>query len=126
MAGIHGIHHLSLKAAPAQYEAVIRFYCDVMGLPLLRRQTDAAFISCGNVVLEVLHSGEGRARSGALDHFAFAVENVEEMVEHVRRAGRPITMEPRTHTFDGEQPYTVRIAFFEGPAGESVELFCEK
>lgn len=125
MKPICGVHHLSLKAAPGDYPSTVAFYRNVLGLSVLRVQTGATFLSCGNVGLEILDSGDGGERSGALDHLAFYTPDVDGMIAHVRQAGCEITMEPTDHVFSGETPYAVHIAFFRGPAGESVELFCE-
>ena len=125
MNGICGVHHLSLKTTTGAYLSTVAFYRDILELPVLRVQTGATFLSCGNVVLEILNSGEEREKGGALDHFAFFTPDVDAAIERVRQAGCEITMEPKDHIFPGETPYAVHIAFFRGPAGEDVELFCE-
>lgn len=122
---ICGIHHLSLKTTPGAYLSTVAFYRDILELPVLRVQTGATFLSCGNVVLEILNSGDGEKNCGALDHLAFYAPDVDGAIERIRQAGCEITMEPTDHVFPGETPYAVHIAFFRGPAGEDVELFCE-
>ena len=125
MNGICGVHHLSLKTTAGAYLPTVAFYRDILELPVLRVQTGATFLSCGNVVLEILNSGEEREKGGALDHVAFFTPDVDAAIERVRQAGCEITMEPKDHIFPGKTPYAVHIAFFRGPAGEDVELFCE-
>ena len=49
----------------------------------------------------------------------------QNVMEAARAAGAPITTEPKEIVIGSEPPMPARIAFFTGPAGESVELFDE-
>ena len=40
--------------------------------------------------------------------------------------GCAVMMEPTDICIDSQPPLPARIAFFTGPTGEEVELFCEK
>ena len=44
----------------------------------------------------------------------------------VRKEGCTITMEPQDKLLPSQPPFPVRIAFFQGHAGELVELMEEK
>ena len=44
-----------------------------------------------------------------------------EMIEKVRAAGRPVTMEPSDKALGPDYP--IRVAFCTGPAGEEIEFF---
>lgn len=122
---IKGIHHISLKVPAELYEKTVGFYRDLLGLPVLREQESAVFLSTGNAVLEILPVEQGENGKGALDHFAFETEDVDGLLAELEQAGYAVTMYPTEHTFAGETPYRVYIAFVTGPAGESVELFRE-
>jgi catechol 2,3-dioxygenase-like lactoylglutathione lyase family enzyme len=64
-----------------------------------------------------------------LVHFALRSREVDALIDRVRAVGRTITLEPTSLTLEtnvGPKPFTIRIAFFEGPDGESVELFDEQ
>jgi glyoxylase I family protein len=62
------------------------------------------------------------APGNPLVHFALATHDVRGVIEKLRAAGYPITMEPKDIQL-GTLPASV--AFFTGPSGESVELFQE-
>ena len=61
-----------------------------------------------------------------MNHYAFATDAVDEIIEKVRHAGYEVTMEPVDKVIPTEPPFPIRIAFFTGPCGESVELFHER
>lgn len=122
---ISGIHHISLKVPIDLYDAEISFYRDLLKLKVVRTQDTATFLPGGNVIIEILNSDETRLKQGALDHFAFQTDEVDSLLNTLRGAGCRVTMEPAEYTFTGEDPYGVYIAFVEGPAGESIELFKE-
>lgn len=122
---VSGIHHISLKVPIDLYDSEVNFYRNLLGLKVVRMQDTAVFLSGGNVIIEILNSGEGYPSRGALDHFAFQTDDVDGLLDTLRRAGYRVTMEPTEHVFTGERPYCVYIAFVEGPAGESIELFKE-
>ena len=110
---ISGVHHICLKAAGrAQWEAVIDFYTNVLGCPLVRSwgggSGSAAMLDLGN---------------GVHRHVAFRADDVDGAVELVRGAGCEIVMEPADKALGKDYP--VRVAFCRGPAGESIEFFQE-
>lgn len=124
--GITQLHHLSLKVAESQYETVVDFYKEILGLKVIRIQDNATFLSCENVILEILISDDSlNTAESVLNHFAFKAEDVDGLLERVKDAGYQVSMQPTKYVFQGKDPYPVYIAFFVGPAGESVELFRE-
>lgn len=125
MIQVQGLNHVSLHVPKEKFEPAIVFYRDVLGLRLVRLQDTAAFLSCGNTVVEILDGGEMSERGGALEHIAFDVDDVEGMVRQCEAAGCPVTTRPKVHVFPGKEPYRVYIAFILGPAGEEVEFFKE-
>ena len=120
-----GMHHISLKVAEDCYPATVGFYRDLLELKVVRIQDTATFLSSGNVTIEILKSDKVQAEKGAVDHIAFLVDDVDSLLNTLRKAGFRVTMEPTKHTFTGEVPYCVYIAFVVGPAGESIELLKE-
>ena len=101
------------------------FYTGTLGFPLVRTWGEGdgsgAMVDLGNCLLEIFADAPQPLPSGVYRHMALATDDVDGMVERVRQAGCAITMEPADKCL-GED-YPVRIAFFQGPAGESVELF---
>lgn len=129
MSGVSGLHHLCLKAAGrAAWEATVAFYTSTLGFPLVRTWGEGdgsgAMVDLGNCLLEIFADAPQPLPSGTYRHMALRTGDVDGAVERVRRAGCEITMEPADKCL-GED-YPVRIAFFRGPAGESVELFQER
>ena len=64
--------------------------------------------------------------NGALLHLALRTTNIDAVIKRVRAAGSKVTIEPKDvtiKTINGVGPVPVRIAFFEGPNGETWELF---
>lgn len=124
-----GVHHIALKACGmADYEKMIQFYHEILGMPIVRTWADgqAAMLDTGAGLLELFANGENYPGQGALRHLAFAVKDVDACVEAVRAAGYEITIEPKDIVIGSNPPYPARIAFCIGPVGEDVEFFAEK
>ena len=104
-------------------ERSIRFYGEVLGLALIERREfrhlKLAFFKIGDTELELIEGARGYEEAdGVVNHLAFSVDNVDEVLDHLRRHGvELIDAEPR-EIWDG-----CRIAFFRGPDGEKLELF---
>lgn len=124
MKNIFGMHHVSLKVEKDHYADTIALY-QQLGLETVRIQEGAVFLSCGNLILEVIECRKGEASNGTLDHFAFLVKDVDEAIEYARSLDCEIVKEATSHVFAGEIPYPVRIAFCKGPGGELIEFFSE-
>lgn len=133
MPATHGFHHVAVHSRC--YEDSIRFYTDVLGLVrrvefALKGQRVSLLDSGGGAYVEIFDRPDRPDNShSCLVHFALRSNQVDAMIDRVRAAGRKITLEPTTLTLEthvGPKPFTIRIAFFEGPDGESVELFDEQ
>ena len=107
----------------------LAFYCDVLGMKLLRRtdypsgEFTLAFVGYGaesdTAVLELTHNW-GRASytlGDAYGHVALGVDDIYATCEAIRAKGGKITREP------GPMKHgTTVIAFVEDPDGYKVEL----
>ena len=130
MKSLKGIHHVCIKAPSLEKkEQAVEFYTRVFGMPVIRRwgqgEKSACMVDTGAGILEIMADGSGEA-PGPIPHVALAVTGVDEWVELVRQEGCPITMEPQDKLLPSQPPFPVRIAFFQGRAGELVELMEEK
>lgn len=129
MGKICGVHHIALKPVPALYDKTVEFYCNTLGCTPVRTwgegDSRACMISCGdNTVMEILcGEDDGIEKVGNFNHVAFCVEEVDSFIEEIRKLGYKITMEPKSLNITPEYP--VRVAFFIGPVGETIELFKE-
>lgn len=107
----------------------LRFYCDALGMKLLRK-TDypdgrftLAFVGYGDeashTVVELTHNWDTRTYElgTAFGHLAIGVEDIYETCETLRAAGVRIVREPGPMKFGN----TV-IAFLEDPNGYRIEL----
>ena len=128
---IFGVHHIALKACGiADYEKTIRFYHEVLGMPIVRTWGEGVkvgtMLDTGAGMMEIFANAEDYPGQGAIRHMAFAVKDVDACVEAVRAAGYEITIEPKDIVIGSEPPYPARIAFCIGPVGEEIEFFAEQ
>lgn len=129
---VKGVHHISIKAQGLeQMEKTVMFYHQVLGMEIVRRwgqgDSSACMVDAGGCLLEIMASGQ-TGETGVVNHFALAVEpqQLDQWIAKIRAAGCPITMEPQDKMLPAQPPLPVRIAFFQGPAGELVELMAER
>lgn len=126
MSGIIGFHHFAMKCCGREeFEKTIRFYHDILGLPIERRWQDGVMIRAGESFLEIFDNGTDRPLSGVVRHVAFLTEDVDGCIDKARQAGYEIIEEPHDIEFASVPPYPARIAFVRGPVGEEVEFFAE-
>lgn len=107
----------------------ITFYCDVLGMTLLRRKDypsgrfTLAFVGYGSeaeqAVIELTYNWDTHHYDlgNAFGHIAIAVENIHEACEALRRKGAKIVREPGPMKHGGAE-----IAFVEDPNGYKIEL----
>ncbi len=130
-----GIHHVALRTA--DFDRSVAFYTDTLGCaPKLAWGEPGARavmldVGDGNYV-EVFEREEPEPVAGEarLLHFCLRCANVDPVIERVRAAGCTVTVEPKdvpvtNHAAGpaaGPGTVTLRLAFFQGPDGEVVEL----
>ena len=127
---ICGIHHVALKCdGTAEFEKTLHFYQNVLGLEPVRSwgegENAGAMLSTGDGLLEIFASGK-KLPQGAIRHFALRTERVDDCIAAVRKAGYPITVEPKDIVIASNPPFPARIAFCTGPVGEQIEFFQER
>jgi catechol 2,3-dioxygenase-like lactoylglutathione lyase family enzyme len=131
---ITGFHHVALNARKS-YADACKFYGETLGLT--RRVEFVAggrrislFDAGGGNYVEVFDETGKPAESKptTLAHFALRTNDVDAMIARCRSIGLKVTVEPKTVEFPtemGPSPFKIRIAFVEGPEGESLEFFDE-
>ena len=134
----NGFHHLALKCVNEKhFDDTVHFYRDLLGMETVRTWYDAnnhpcTMLDTGSGVLEIFSTGGTPLHSayngvsGALNHIAFAVDDVDDCIETVRSAGYLVTVEPKDICIPSNPPYPARIGFCIGPVGEEIEFFQEK
>ncbi|QWT39695.1 VOC family protein [Dickeya dadantii] len=121
------VHHIAIIAS--DYERSKRFYCDVLGFTLQQEVYRAARDSWkgdlalnGRYLIELFSFPSPPARVSrpeacGLRHLAFAVDDIEQAVTALSRAG--VDCEPvRTDEYTGR-----RFTFFADPDGLPLELY---
>ena len=115
---------------PEELEKVQKFYGELLGLPLVRSwgepKVEGLMYGAGTSLIEIFPNAEENLPQGAIRHFALATDDVDSIVETVRKAGYAVTMEPVDIEIMSKPSLPARIAFIIGPVGEEIELFCEK
>ena len=121
---INGIHHVSLKCDKGQeYDRVVRFYSDVLGLETARVWNGGIMFDTGNGLIEVFTNKEKDADTGVIRHLAFSVSDVDKCAAAVREAGYNVFVEPKDIVIASETPLNARVAFCFGPLNEQIEFF---
>jgi catechol 2,3-dioxygenase-like lactoylglutathione lyase family enzyme len=131
---ITGFHHVALNARKSYADAV-RFYGETLGL--VRR---VEFVAGGRRI-SLMDAGGGNyveifdetgkaaeSKPNTLSHLALRTNDVDAMIARCVAVGLKVTVEPKTVEFPteaGPNPFKIRIAFVEGPEGESLEFFEE-
>lgn len=130
-----GLHHVGMVVRDQDvYERAVAFYREVVGLALVRQWASPprhiTMLDFGNGgLLEIVRGAEG-AGDGIFAHVALAVdtpESVDAMLERCAAGGCEVTRPAGTveaKTDDGRM-FRFRNGFCRGPAGESLEFFCE-
>jgi lactoylglutathione lyase len=107
----------------------LRFYCDVLGMKLIRRKDypggrfTLAFVGYGaedeTSVIEMTHNWDTHQYDlgNGFGHVALGVEGIHDAVEKMRAQGAKVTREPGPMKHGGSV-----IAFIEDPNGYKIEL----
>ena len=103
----------------------LAFYQNILGLELRNREwlndtIELAFLffpEQPSVEVELIYGGPVE-NEGIVNHLAFRVENIESELVRFKEAGVKLVDEEPRSILNG----TVKIAFFQGPNGEKLEL----
>lgn len=129
-----GFHHVAIRSR--DFDKTVDFYTRVLGFtPKINWQAApkrAVMLDAGDGnYLEVFEdrdapSGVGDASSGdgPILHFALRCDDTDAAIEHARKAGCEVTMEPEDIDIQAKElTVPIRIAFCKGPDGELIEFF---
>ncbi len=122
-----GFHHLSMSVRDLAKS--IEFYVDGLGFTEKvswgedPKRTVLLDTGDGNY-FEISQGNTDKVfEEGVFKHIALRVDDCAAAIELARKAGAEVTMETRDINLRTEPPIPIRIAFFNGPDGEIVELF---
>lgn len=118
------MEHVGIKVK--DMDESLSFYQDILGLELRTREwlTDSVelaflyFREQPSVEVELVYGGGPVDNEGIVNHLAFTVENIEAELIRLKEAGVQLVDEEPRSILNG----TVKIAFFQGPNGEKLEL----
>ncbi len=120
-----GFHHLAFRAT--DYEKSLAFYTEGLGFTLAHSWGEGAGrialldMGDGNY-LELFASEPGWKPDAGNQFFHLALRSldIDADIEKVRALGCQITVEPKSVPVNGK---TIRVGFFLGPDGETLEFF---
>jgi lactoylglutathione lyase len=110
-------------------DETLKFYCDALGMKLLRKHDFAngeftlAFVGYGeerdNTVIELTHNWRTSSydQGTAFGHLAIGVDEIYETCAKLKQKGVKVVREPGPMKFGGPE-----IAFIEDPNGYKIEL----
>jgi glyoxylase I family protein len=122
-----GFHHVALKVR--DFDASYAFYTQGLGFTAVHRWGGegkrAVMLDTGDgSFLEIFEGGDAVGQpNGAVLHFALRTQDCDGVAERARSAGAQVTVEPKDVDIPADPVLPVRIAFFEGPDREVIELF---
>lgn len=123
---IKGLHHISMKTGSvAEYDRVVAFYKDVLGLAVARTWDGGIMFDTGCGLIEIFTNGTENPGRGVIRHFAFRVDDVDMCVKAVTEAGYEVFMGPKDIEIPSAPTFPARMAFCHGPLGEEIEFFRE-
>ena len=123
---VNGIHHISMKTRSVeQYNKVVTFYQDILGLSIKREWDGGVMFDTGVGLIEIFTNGEEDLPKGTFRHIAFSVDDVDLCVKAVTEAGYEVFMGPKDIVIPSSPELHARMAFCYGPLGEEIEFFQE-
>ena len=117
----HAHHHTAIRVR--DFDRMVRFYRDVMGIPYIRQIDDGGTprVVWLRAVQLIRSDAPGNAAEGTMDHLAISVLNIEAIVERLKAEGTPLEG-PIQHLEVPAIGEKVDNVFFRDPDGNRVEL----
>lgn len=116
------VNHTSVRVK--NLEESIRFYHQVVGLPIIRQAGPAdnpTIVWLPGIELSQRSEGEDTDAPAFFGHIGLAVENIEEACQHLREQGIEFDTPLKEVIFE-EMGQRLKLAFFRDPDGISVEF----
>ena len=107
----------------ADYGNAKRFYIDILKLSVIKECENCILMDTANGIVEIFRNASETLPQGVIRHFAFAVNNIEEITKSVEKAGYEVFIKPKKINICNDPDFPATIAFCKGPLGEDVEFF---
>ena len=113
------MHHAALRCfGKAEMDAVITFYCNVLGMKRLRswgKDTEAgAMLDTGSGVIELFANAEPGRKPGQVDHIALATDKVDDCMAVCAKEGLKVIMAPQDIVVPCETPLPLAYCLCRG------------
>lgn len=138
MLKVKTIHHVNLRPFKNDYDAMLKFYCDDLGMKVINswmkdRGTFVSrncYIDAGNgVLIEACETDVENKKAGIIQHIALAVDDCKASMEELKAKGYKVVnskgLESDQLYIDvavGEPLIKCRTGFVLSPSGEIVEI----
>jgi len=109
-------NHVAIKVK--DMEASLRFYRDLLGLPVERRLDEPEIVWLPGLEISQLGEGEAFAFTG---HIGLGVRNIEEVCAYLEEQGVEFDVPLKDIVWE-QMGKGLKLAFFKDPDGLSVEL----
>jgi catechol 2,3-dioxygenase-like lactoylglutathione lyase family enzyme len=116
---IEGIGHVDIHVPDV--DAAVRFYCEGLGLDLLRRDDHNGIAQTPDgVILELSPGGSSRGDSSGITHVCYNTYDVDKTFRRALEYGAVISRpkDPEPYTYKD-----LRMAFVRAPSGEEIEFW---
>ena len=102
-----------------EFDKAKDFYLNVLGFSVKREWPEGIMIDSGCGLLEIFCSGAGIKTKGAVRHIAFSTDDVDGIIEKVRKAGYEVFIEPNDIVISSSPALHARMAFCKGAGGRN-------
>ena len=122
-----GFHHISMRVRDLNKS--IKFYSEGLGFVERfswgKEPKRTVLMDTGDGNYFEISQGEPDQSfiEGGFRHVALRVDDCKAALELVRKAGAEVTRKARDVTLSSTPPIHIRVGFFKGPDGETIELF---
>lgn len=138
MAKVKTIHHVNLRPSRNDYDAMLKFYCEDLGMKVINSWmkdrgsfvSRNCYIDAGNgVLLEACETDPENKKAGVIQHMALAVDDCKATMEELKAKGYQVVNSKGLPSEDlcidvavGDPLIKCRTGFVLSPSGELVEF----
>ena len=138
MAKVKTIHHINLRPSRNDYDAMLKFYCEDLGMKVINSWmkyrgsfvSRNCYIDAGNgILIEACETDPENKKAGVIQHMALAVDDCEAVISELKAKGYTVVNSKGQPSEDlcievavGEPIIRCKTGFVLSPSGELVEF----